>query len=73
MNLQQQEETVVSKSTQKPVEIMLRGVEKEYTTPGGYFSALRGISLDVQASEFVAVVGKSGSGKSTLSKCLGGY
>ena len=46
--------------------IDLQGITKVYPTPAGPFPVLKGIDLQIQAGEFVAVVGKSGSGKSTL-------
>jgi putative ABC transport system ATP-binding protein len=46
--------------------IDLQQVEKAYQTPAGDFYALKGIDLQVEKGEFVAVVGKSGAGKSTL-------
>jgi ABC-type lipoprotein export system ATPase subunit len=52
-------------STQKPI-IELRDVQKSYTSAAGEFRALRGINLQINAGEFVSIIGKSGSGKSTL-------
>ena len=45
---------------------------KSYATAAGEFQALKGVNLQVQAGEFVAVVGKSGSGKSTLINMITG-
>ena len=47
-------------------------VSKSYCLGGDEVHALRPTSLEVQAGEFVAVVGPSGSGKSTLLSMLGG-
>lgn len=47
-------------------------VRKTYVTGAGEFEALKGINLQVDAGEFVAVVGKSGSGKSTLINMITG-
>ena len=46
--------------------IELRAVEKIYSTAAGDFPAIRGVDLQVQAGEFVGIIGKSGAGKSTL-------
>lgn len=52
--------------------IELTGVCKRYSLGAGTFSALTGISLQVNAGEFVAVVGRSGSGKTTLMNVMAG-
>jgi len=52
--------------------IELRNVSKNYKTAAGDFPALKGVDLDMQAGEFVSVIGKSGSGKSTLLNMITG-
>lgn len=52
--------------------IDLAGVMKSYQTAAGEFTALKRVDLQVNAGEFVAVIGKSGSGKSTLTNMITG-
>lgn len=52
--------------------VELREVVKIYSTEAGEFPALRGVSLSVNAGEFLGIVGKSGAGKSTLLNMING-
>lgn len=55
--------------TSRPI-ICVRDVHKTYGRGSAAFGALKGVSLDVDDGESLAIVGKSGSGKSTLMHLL---
>jgi putative ABC transport system ATP-binding protein len=61
----------VSNPTDKGSLISLRGVTKVYGVGQAAMCALRGIDLDIEEGDFVAVMGPSGSGKSTCLNILG--
>ncbi|WP_079435822.1 ABC transporter ATP-binding protein [Zoogloea sp. LCSB751] len=51
--------------------IVLTGVTRSFGSGAAAFQALRGVDLEIEEGDFVAIMGPSGSGKSSLMNILG--
>ncbi len=53
--------------------IECKDISLVYETPAGSVQAVKGVSLDIQESEFLCLVGPSGCGKSTMLNIVAGF
>ncbi|ATC93102.1 ABC transporter ATP-binding protein [Pseudoalteromonas tunicata] len=51
--------------------IKLHNIEKHYKMGEQTFKALDGVNIEIEANDYVAIIGPSGSGKSTLMNLIG--
>ena len=51
--------------------IKVEKLKKSYNEASGKLEVLRGVDLEIQSGEMIAITGESGSGKSTLLHIMG--
>jgi len=68
---QDSQEQATSADSNAPPIIQVQDLEKTYRTARGALTLFRGLNLEIEAGEMVAILGQSGAGKSTLLHILG--
>lgn len=53
--------------------ISVKNISKTYTSSQNNLKVFSNINIDINAGEFVSILGKSGAGKSTLLRAIGGF
>jgi len=64
---------LAAKTTTTSPFLCFNDLNKVYPTPNGPYSVLENVNLEVNAGEFICVIGHSGCGKSTLLNMVSGF